>query len=522
MKLLIVDDEELTRNGLLQSISWQELGITEVFLADDGIHGLDVALKERPEIILCDVRMPRMDGIQMAGQIQALSPDTAIIFMSGYSDKEYLKAAIKLRAINYVEKPLKLSEIQNTVLEAADHYRQKIKTHQNETLHQLESTSRLAMQLTFPYEKNREQITRLCELLSLTNLQHAVFTAFLVKFEEISQPEEEWYPVFAKELNAFLSPYHLSALMTERHQKYLVFHIFGRMAPRAKDKEEIISFFQTRLAAYKGHYLCCGTSISGIAGAYHSYETSVFLIQSSFFFDRNTFLTPDTSQSCQSTETFSTFLSHDYITGFTEGLDSGNEKACIDILAKLYAFFYQNTSVFSDQAREIYYKFFSTLQEAGKRAKIVHLQTEESKTLIRYIDQFYTFGDLHKDLEEKTRSFFRDRNHQTEENSIIFLIKDYIYENYKDYRLSVKDISEHVYLSVSYVCTIFKAETGKTLNQYITEYRMERAKKLLRDPRYKITDISAKVGYNDGNYFGKTFKKLVGLSPTEYREGVMK
>ena len=88
--------------------------------------------------------------------------------------------------------------------------------------------------------------------------------------------------------------------------------------------------------------------------------------------------------------------------------------------------------------------------------------------------------------------------------------------------LSVKDISTHVFLSTSYVCTFFKNETGKTLNQYITEYRMEKAKQLLKDARFKIADISSRVGYNDGNYFGKSFKKYCGLSPSEYREQNLK
>ena len=106
MKLLIVDDEELTRSGLMASIPWDKLGITEVFQADDGINGLNQALTHQPELILCDVRMPRMDGIKMAERIQEKLPNSVIIFMSGYSDKEYLKAAIKLRAIDYIEKPL--------------------------------------------------------------------------------------------------------------------------------------------------------------------------------------------------------------------------------------------------------------------------------------------------------------------------------------------------------------------------------------------------------------------------------
>lgn len=104
MKLLIVDDEELTRTGLMTSINWASLGIEEIFQADDGLNGLEQARIHKPEIILCDVRMPRMDGITMLERLEKILPDSVPIFMSGYSDKEYLKAAIRLKAVNYIEK----------------------------------------------------------------------------------------------------------------------------------------------------------------------------------------------------------------------------------------------------------------------------------------------------------------------------------------------------------------------------------------------------------------------------------
>ena len=100
MKLLIVDDEELTRTGVITSLDWASHGIDEVLQADDGVHGLETARLCKPEIILCDVRMPRMDGISMLERLEKFLPDTVPIFMSGYSDKEYLKAAIKLKAVN--------------------------------------------------------------------------------------------------------------------------------------------------------------------------------------------------------------------------------------------------------------------------------------------------------------------------------------------------------------------------------------------------------------------------------------
>ena len=93
MNLLIVDDEKLTREGIRDSLNLESLGISQVLLEDDGIHGLKTALEEKPDIVLTDVRMPRMNGVQMAERILKELPATTIIFMSAYSDKEYLKAA---------------------------------------------------------------------------------------------------------------------------------------------------------------------------------------------------------------------------------------------------------------------------------------------------------------------------------------------------------------------------------------------------------------------------------------------
>ena len=111
MKLLIVDDEKLTREGILKSLPLEKLGIHHTFMADDGVHGLEIALKEKPDLILTDVRMPRMSGVEMAEEILKSLPNAIILFMSAYSDKEYLKAAIKLKAVSYVDKPLDMNEL---------------------------------------------------------------------------------------------------------------------------------------------------------------------------------------------------------------------------------------------------------------------------------------------------------------------------------------------------------------------------------------------------------------------------
>ena len=129
--------------------------------------------------------------------------------------------------------------------------------------------------------------------------------------------------------------------------------------------------------------------------------------------------------------------------------------------------------------------------------------------------------ELNDLLAAKVRLFFERLRGNRVGNPVVFQIKEYIHKNYAVPSLSVPDVSEYVRLSSSYVCTIFKNETGQTLNQYLTDYRIKMSKQFLSDPRYKIADISSKVGYSDGNYYSKTFKKIVGLSPSEYREKML-
>ena len=109
--LLIVDDEKITRDSLKAYIPWNELGIGTVETAKSGQTALELIPRIIPDIVLTDVRMPKMDGIELATRLKDLLPECKIIFLSGYSDKEYLKSAIHLKAINYIEKPVDLDEI---------------------------------------------------------------------------------------------------------------------------------------------------------------------------------------------------------------------------------------------------------------------------------------------------------------------------------------------------------------------------------------------------------------------------
>ena len=117
-RLLLADDETATREGILEAINWRELGIGEVQSAKNGIAALEIAAEFVPDILLTDIKMPRMNGIDLAYKIRELNPDCSILIMSGYSEVDYLKSAIHLSAVNFVDKPVEIENWPNGFVNA--------------------------------------------------------------------------------------------------------------------------------------------------------------------------------------------------------------------------------------------------------------------------------------------------------------------------------------------------------------------------------------------------------------------
>ena len=121
--VLIVDDEKMPREILHRYIPWQSYGVTEIYEAEDGESALALVREKSPDIIISDMKMPRMNGLALAQEVRSILPDCQFVFLSGYSAKEYLKGAIRLKAASYVEKPINLEEINEVLTEIAEHLR---------------------------------------------------------------------------------------------------------------------------------------------------------------------------------------------------------------------------------------------------------------------------------------------------------------------------------------------------------------------------------------------------------------
>lgn len=523
MKLLIADDEELTREGLISSIDWHALGIREIFQADDGIHALNIAKLHRPDIILCDIRMPRMNGIEMIEKLEQFLPDSSVIFMSGYSDKEYLKAAIKLKAINYVEKPLNLKEICDAVSDARQHRLQQIRNRRSAYLYSVETEQRFGTLLTRPWHENDSELLKLCRDLSLSVSPRTACTTFIIKLKDSMSLKTDTIHTLVLELKGYLSHYHIQIFYTQLHAVYHVFHMITADLPSATAlkaaAEELIQSF----SVLGDFFISQGTTVQGLAKAYSSYTDAVSILQQCFFFPART-LTASAAETSGSAGNASVFSYTDEYERFSQALLSKDPEQCTLCLDGFFRYFSGNRSILPAYAKDFYYKLFAALEEACLKLKISRnpLNSFSENGILNFLEHIFSYEELHQTLSQCCEYFFQSLDKEKPEDSTIFMIKDYISKNYGNDALSIKEISDHVFLSASYVCTYFKNLTGQTLNQYLTEFRMEKAMRLLEDPRWQITDISAKVGYSNGNYFSKSFKKYTGLTPSKYREEILK
>ncbi|PHU37301.1 DNA-binding response regulator [Agathobacter ruminis] len=521
MKILIVDDESLTREGLIASVDWAALGIDEIYQADDGLSGLETARENKPDIILCDVRMPRMNGIEMLEQIEGFDPDVTAIFMSGYSDKEYLKAAIQLKAINYIEKPIELGEMQQTLQRAVEQCaRQRLLGNKGVTL-ESEQGAQLAYRFTMPFAAHRDAIEGLLRNFSAVSAKNKFkyITTYIVKLQAI--PEDPQILRQIKEaLQGYLIPMHLNVIYTEKRVYHIIFHIYGELETTAGTREMIASQIAKLFHGCGAFYISIGDTVSGYQEAYHSYESAVIYLQDSFFFEPCKVLSASVIDGCRDVD--QTLLQQKITEAKTMVRESG-EEATMQVLDEIAQLLRGRRGMLQNQIKGLYYELFLCLYDARlNRQMVPDMAIENRENIMDIMDQCFSFYQLHQMLVEKTHRYYADIKENSSENPTVAIIREFIAGNYADAALSVKDISDYANLSVSYVCTLFKNETGTTINQYITDFRMRKAKQLLADPRNRVGEVSACVGYNDGNYFAKSFRKFTGLSPSEFREQVVR
>lgn len=535
IKVFLVEDEMVIRRGIKNSIDWEKEGYIFCGEASDGELAYPMIIKEKPDILITDIRMPFMDGLELCKLVKKELPNIKILILSGYDEFDYAKEAIRLGVTEYLLKPIssgKLLEALNGVSESIrrekedkDLVRKYMEEMRENTEHEkqkffeqmiagnlsmadaLETGKKYEMNLSagmynlllFRFtlgEENRKS----GELLGEAEYAIEKLTERLEYVFEFQRGVEDW---------AFL-------LMADNEEQ-----MSERVKELSKDLEEIMKNYST--IAYFGGI---GQPVARLRELEESFREAERALAARFTMELNRIISVEDIRMAQNVDT----LDDIEITSFGEiektrtmlekFLNNGAEDE-IDEFVDVYINELPEENLKSVLMRQYiimdaYIVMMSFCEKIEGIEGEMQAQSEELKNSMKTIQTLEEIKNYIRMLLKKIIGV-RDTISGRRYSDIIEIAKDQIRKTYMSDEISLNTIAAEVGMSPSYFSSIFSKEMGKTFVEYLTEIRMDRAKELLMCSSMKTSEIGYEVGYKDPHYFSYIFKKTQNCTPKEFR-----
>ncbi len=409
IKAVLVDDEQIILDSLKNNYNWTDMGIKIAGTALDGDIAFDLICEIEPDLIITDIRMPTLNGIEMIKLLHTANIFPFFIFATGYSDFEFTKEAIKLGASDYILKPFSKTELEETI-------------------------RRCVKEIKEAKEKMYDMDHNVCEL----KLKHYFSTASSKK-----------NPRRIIQLNSFLEE-HLH--LNEWQMNLMTMDLSPENTATLITFEDCIHLIK-RLNFKLGWYQCL---------AFHIEESDIVVVIN-----------------------YRTVKNRDRI-----DLNAANLKHMKLITASLF-----------------------------ENLGIDVVVTSQSKPSAKGAPSVESIYDCYHELKNRIPAVAKADNPVFNPHQAQKYIQDaiaYIGENYGS-QIKLKDVAESVYLSESHFSTLFSKSVGTSFSKYIAKFRVEKAKEYMKkNPYAKIYEVSQAVGYTDARYFSTLFRKLEGMTPSEY------
>lgn len=535
IKVFLIEDEMVIRRGIKNSIDWEKEGYIFCGEASDGELAYPMIIKEKPDILITDIRMPFMDGLELCKLVKKELPNIKILILSGYDEFDYAKEAIRLGVTEYLLKPIssgKLLEALNGVSESIrrekedkDLVRKYMEEMRENTEHEkqkffeqmiagnlsmadaLETGKKYEMNLSagmynlllFRFtlgEENRKS----GELLGEAEYAIEKLTERLEYVFEFQRGVEGW---------AFL-------LMADNEEQ-----MSERVKELSKDLEEIMKNYST--IAYFGGI---GQPVARLRELEESFREAERALAARFTMELNRIISVEDIRMAQNVDT----LDDIEITSFGEiektrtmlekFLNNGAEDE-IDEFVDVYINELPEENLKSVLMRQYiimdaYIVMMSFCEKIEGIEGEMQAQSEELKNSMKTSQTLEEIKNYIRMLLKKIIGV-RDTISGRRYSDIIEIAKDQIRKTYMSDEISLNTIAAEVGMSPSYFSSIFSKEMGKTFVEYLTEIRMDRAKELLMCSSMKTSEIGYEVGYKDPHYFSYIFKKTQNCTPKEFR-----
>lgn len=503
MKLLIVDDDVYTREGLAENIPWELYGIEEVMQAENGKEALHTVSWYLPDLIITDIRMPQKNGIDFCKEAVRLVPDCKIIFITGYMQTKYLKDAIELSAVAFIEKPIQ----PEAVLEALEKAVGKIRRQQETVQMQKENISYQKTRfLHLLQQKNtsEEQLEEICRDCGFVCVRDENYLCMEIQFENETAELEQCRTLLEQYLGDS-TDFLLLDQMSESKTAIAV------VACQSKRQHEIRRKLYLFVAKYPEYTVAVGYFVEQLSEVYNSSRMAQLAMEQGFFqpdahylelqrLVKREFIDPGIYQVFLQIYRENSWRVRDWyreqMEQFCAQKDAMPEGAQLISLTKTFA-------------SQILKDYPESLKNTGLETMEQYMEYLSGSRHIRNLeDRFYQLLQGMEQCLESQKGYSR----------VVSDIRTYCSQHLSDSALGGQMITDHFGLSATYLNQLFKQELGMTIRQYISEMRMERAEQLLAQTYETVDEIATKCGYSNGNYFAKAFRENRKMSPTDYRK----
>ncbi len=537
LKVFLVEDESIVREGLKKNIPWQEYGYQFTGEASDGEMALPMIRKIRPDVLITDIKMPFMDGLALSQIVTQEIPEIKIVIISGYDEFEYAQQAIRVGVEQYLLKPITKGTLRKVLLEIREKIESEqeqknyLETFQNEMKEYENYARRSFLEKVFSGVFSVQQIYEEAAKISL-NLDGPCYNLILLNLQVKRQNPEYIMqePEGMSEVREALFRFFL------RFPQYLIFQwnvslygvlIKGETEQMEALKEQCIHNIEKICSQQEISLEWCvavGNPVERLSLLPECYAKVNHILAHRFFNPQRHILTEKDVEELLPGKDLKSFASvdsakvnPDIIQGFLREGKQAEIKDFVDgylagVKEALESRLFRDYLLLNIRFTTInYMQIFGVCQQdflPEDDDRKVHDASASGDNIDVYM------------LELLERALtLRDRESENQGKRALKKGLKYIEENFSDESLSLNSVAGAIGVSGNYFSSIFSQEMQMTFIEFVTKKRMEKAKKLLIQTQLHSNEIAGKVGYKDPHYFSFVFKKTVGCTPREYRNG---
>lgn len=506
IQVMIVDDMPIFREYLRKAIDWSAYGFEICCEAKNGQEALELMAVYEPDIVLSDITMPFMDGLELSKALKKTYDQTEVVLITGNAEFEYAKKAVKLGVADYIVKPFEKEELIVTLLSLKDNIEKVIEQGlSSDDDDQLYMKMIYASDIVMADDKFSDE-----QYFYVT----VIDTQAPLKEHEYSEQAMRWKSVIGSLYKDFLPLDSESYLFKDYEERMIllnVMHEFSEYDTERDEMDDLIDLIKEKLNL--DVTIGIGQIHQGISGVRTSYLEALNALNNRFLYDGNRVI-----HYKQTVESGYKFYSAELNEDIIRYLDQLKKDAVLNVIHHIF-------TEAEDKQYNIEYKkmismglislLLSYVVKIGKHIDDIF----ESPFKPYFLIQQGSDDSLEQFIVECYETVLNYLNHhKTSQTSVIASqAKKCIESNYHDPDFSMKTMTKSLLVNQTYLRKMFKSEYNMTISEYLVQVRMVKAKQLIQKGHYKLSAVAEMVGYNDAGYFSRSFKKYFGVSPSEYR-----